>query len=87
CTASRPCGDATSSRHPGIPQLAVEARFPPSRERTLMTARPVRLVVGAAFMAVFAVLVATTADLLHLLHASLLLALGVGAMLGRPRTG
>ena len=52
-----------------------------------MNARPVRLVVAAAFLAGFVVLVATSADLIHLLHASLLLALGVGALLGRPRTG
>jgi hypothetical protein len=52
-----------------------------------MNARLVRLVVGTVFATGFAVLVVTTADLVHLLHASLLLALGVGALLGRPRTG
>jgi|1185.fasta_scaffold359320_1 hypothetical protein len=52
-----------------------------------MNARPVRLIAVIAFTAGFLVLVATNADLIHLLHASLLLALGVGALLGRPRTG
>jgi hypothetical protein len=52
-----------------------------------MNARLVRLIISAALMAGFVILVATTADLIHLLHASLLLALGVGALLGRPRTG
>ena len=52
-----------------------------------MNARPVQLVAVSAFTAGFLVLVATNADLIYLLHASLLLALGVGALLGRPRTG
>ncbi len=52
-----------------------------------MNARPVRLLVGSTLTAAFVVLVVTSADLVHLLHASLLLALGVGALLGRPRTG
>jgi hypothetical protein len=52
-----------------------------------MNARHIRLVVGATFTVVLVVLVVTTADLVHLLHASLLLALGVGALLARPRTG
>ena len=52
-----------------------------------MNARLVRLLVATALGAGFVVLVVTTADLVHLLHASLLLALGVGALLGRPRTG
>jgi len=52
-----------------------------------MNARTVRLLVATTFMAGFAVLVVTTADLNNLLHGSLLLALGVGALLGRPRTG
>lgn len=52
-----------------------------------MNARPVRLVAVSAIAVVFVALVLTSDDLVHLLHASLLLALGVGAMLGRPRTG
>jgi hypothetical protein len=52
-----------------------------------MNVRLVRLVAAAACMVGFVVLVAMNADLIHLLHASLLLALGVGALLGRPRTG
>jgi hypothetical protein len=52
-----------------------------------MNARLVRPLIGTTFMAGFVVLLATSADLIHLLHASLLLALGVGALLGRPRTG
>ena len=52
-----------------------------------MNARSVRLFVTTTFMAGFVVLVGTTADLVNLLHASLLLALGVGALPGRPRTG
>jgi len=52
-----------------------------------MNARPVRLAIAMTGTAGFVVLVVTTADLVHLLHASLLLALGVGALLGRPRTG
>lgn len=52
-----------------------------------MNARLLRIVVVTTCTAGFVVLVATTADLVHLLHASLLLALGVGALLGRPRTG
>ncbi len=52
-----------------------------------MKAHLVRLVVAAALTLGLVVLVVTTADLVHLLHASLLLALGVGALVGRPRTG
>ena len=52
-----------------------------------MNARLVRIVVATTATAGFVALVVTTADLVHLLHASLLLALGVGALLGRPRTG
>jgi hypothetical protein len=52
-----------------------------------MNARLVRIIIATTCMAGFVVLVVTTADLVHLLHASLLLALGVGALLGRPRTG
>ena len=52
-----------------------------------MNIRLVRLVVMTICAAGVVVLVVTTADLIHLLHASLLLALGVGALLGRPRTG
>ena len=52
-----------------------------------MNARSVRHLAATTFMAGFVVLVLTTADLVNLLHASLLLALGVGALLGRPRTG
>ena len=52
-----------------------------------MNARLVRQLVAAALAVGFVVLVLTSADLVHLLHASLLLALGVGALLGRPRTG
>lgn len=52
-----------------------------------MNAHPVRLLVVAALVVALVVLVLTTADLVHLLHASLLLALGVGALLSRPRTG
>ena len=54
---------------------------------TLQLATILTYVVAAAFLAGFVVLVATSADLINLLHASLLLALGVGALLGRPRTG
>lgn len=52
-----------------------------------MNPRAVRLVVSTVCATGFVVLVVTTADLVHLLHASLLLAVGVGALLGRPRTG
>jgi NADH:ubiquinone oxidoreductase subunit 6 (subunit J) len=52
-----------------------------------MNARLVRFLVAATFTVGFVVLVVTTADLVHLLHASLLLALGVGTLLSRPRTG
>ncbi|HEY0237709.1 MAG TPA: hypothetical protein VGC37_03615 [Friedmanniella sp.] len=52
-----------------------------------MNVRLVRLIVAVACTAGFVALVATNADLIHLLHASLLLAVGVGALLGRPRTG
>ena len=52
-----------------------------------MNARPLRLVVRTAGAADLVVLVLTTADLVHLLHASLLLALGAGVLLGPPRTG
>ena len=52
-----------------------------------MNARPVRSVLATICAAGFVVLVVTTSDLVHLLHAALLLALGVGALLGRPRTG
>ena len=52
-----------------------------------MNAQHVRLIVAAIFTVGCVVLVVTTADLVHLLHASLLLALGVGALLARPRTG
>ena len=52
-----------------------------------MNARLVRQLVAMAFVGGFVVLACSTADLVHLLHASLLLALGVGALLGRPRTG
>ena len=52
-----------------------------------MNARPIRLVASATLLAAFVALLVTSADLVHLLHASLLLALGVGALLGRPRTG
>ncbi len=52
-----------------------------------MNARFARIVVSTVCAAGFVVLVVTTADLVHLLHASLLLALGAGALLGRPRTG
>jgi hypothetical protein len=46
-----------------------------------------RTVTVATTVAAVVVLLVTTADAVHLLHASLLLALGVGALLGRPRTG
>jgi hypothetical protein len=52
-----------------------------------MNARLVRIVVMTICAAGLVVLVATTADLVHLVHASLLLALGAGVLLGRPRTG
>ncbi len=52
-----------------------------------MNAPLVRLVVAATITVSFVVLAMTTADFVHLLHGSLLLALGVGALLGRPRTG
>jgi len=50
-------------------------------------ARPVRLLLAATGTTGLVALVVTSADLVPLLHASLLLALGVGALLGRPRTG
>jgi len=52
-----------------------------------MNSRLVRTIVATTCTAGFVVLVVTTADLVHLLHASLLLALGAGVLLGRPRTG
>ena len=52
-----------------------------------MYARLVRSVVATAAGLGLVVLVVTTADLVHLLHASLLLALGAGALLGRSRAG
>jgi hypothetical protein len=52
-----------------------------------MNATLLRSVVATACTAGFVALVATNGALIHLLHASLLLALGVGALLGRPRTG
>lgn len=52
-----------------------------------MYARLVRSVVATAASLGLVVLVVTTADLVHLLHASLLLALGTGVLLGRSRTG
>ena len=52
-----------------------------------MNARVLRIAVAATCVAAVVVLLVTTADVVHLLHASLLLALGVGALLGRPRTG
>jgi hypothetical protein len=52
-----------------------------------MNARLVRVVAAAACAAGFVVLAATAADVLHLLHATLLLTLGAGALLTRPRTG
>jgi hypothetical protein len=52
-----------------------------------MNAHLLRLVVATTGMAGLVVLVVTTADLVHLLHAALLLALGAGVLLGRTRTG
>ena len=52
-----------------------------------MSAPVLRTTVAATTAAAVVVLLVTTADVVHLLHASLLLALGVGALLGRPRTG
>lgn len=52
-----------------------------------MNARLLRTTVATTLLVLVVVLLVTTADLVHLLHASLLLALGVGALLGRPRTG
>jgi hypothetical protein len=52
-----------------------------------MNARVLRTLVAGTFLVLVVVLLVTTADLVHLLHASLLLALGVGVLLGRPRTG
>ena len=52
-----------------------------------MNAPVLRTVVVATTLVALAVLLVATADAVHLLHASLLLALGVGALLGRPRTG
>jgi len=52
-----------------------------------MNVRLVRPVAAAACLVGLVALVATSADLIHLLNGSLLLALGVGAMLGRSRTG
>lgn len=52
-----------------------------------MNAPVLRTAVVATTLVALAVLLVTTADAVHLLHASLLLALGVGALLGRPRTG
>lgn len=52
-----------------------------------MDVRLVRTVVATVAGLGFVALVVTTADLVRLLHASLLLALGAGALLGRPRTG
>jgi len=52
-----------------------------------MNARLLRVAVSATVLALVTVLLVTTADLVHLLHASLLLALGVGALLRRPRSG
>ncbi|SER03918.1 hypothetical protein [Microlunatus flavus] len=52
-----------------------------------MNVRLLRTLVAATFLVLVVVLLVTTADLVHLLHASLLLALGVGVLVGRPRTG
>ena len=52
-----------------------------------MYPRLLRSVVATAAGIGLVVLVATTADLVRLLHASLLLALGAGVLLSRPRTG
>ena len=52
-----------------------------------MDVRLVRTVVATVAGLGFVALVVTTADLVRLLHASLLLALGTGVLLGRSRTG
>ena len=52
-----------------------------------MNARLLRLVVAAVLSAGFVVLAASAADVIHLLHAALLLALGARVLLTRPRTG
>ena len=52
-----------------------------------MNPRVLRIAVVATTVVALVVLLVSTADVVHLLHASLLLALGVGALLGRPRTG
>ena len=52
-----------------------------------MNSRIVWQIVFTALVGLVVVATATTADLIHVVHASLLLALGVGALLGRPRTG
>ena len=52
-----------------------------------MNARLLRVAASATVLALVAVLLVTTADLAHLLHASFLVALGAGALLRRPRTG
>ncbi len=52
-----------------------------------MNVRLPRVAASATALVLVVVLLVTTADLVHLLHASLLLALGVGALLRRPRTG
>ena len=52
-----------------------------------MYARFVRTVVATVAGLGLVALVVTTADLVHLLHAALLLALGAGVLLDRSRTG
>lgn len=52
-----------------------------------MNARLLRALVAGTLLVLVVALLVTNADLVHLLHASLLLALGVGVLLGRPRTG